>query len=198
MRVTGLDLSLTGAGVARIMPDPNPRGFRIITRRFSTKPTDDTLPARGARLRGMCADIVTCTMGSDLAVIEQPSYGSSTGHTHDRSGLWWLVVATLTARGIPIVEVAPTTLKVYALGKGSGKGVTKDAVFATVVRRYAHLVDVNSNDEADALVLAAMGRRALSAPIDNGLALTHTRAMASVTWPDVPCTTTTTTEGTTA
>lgn len=184
MRVTGLDPSLTGAGVARIFPDTNdPRGFRIVVRRFSSKPTDDTLPARGTRLRGMCADIVTCAMGSDLVVIEQPSYGNTTGHTHDRSGLWWLVVATLTARGIPIVEVAPTTLKRYALGKGSGKGVTKDAVFATVVRRYAHLVEVNSNDEADALVLASMGRRHLGCPIDAGLPLTHTRAIEVVRWP---------------
>lgn len=192
VRVTGLDLSLTGAGVARIMPDTNPRGFRIVVRRFTSKPTDDTLTARGTRLRGMCADIVPCAMGSDLVVIEQPSYGSTTGHTHDRSGLWWLVVATLTARGIPIVEVAPTTLKVYGLGKGSGAGVTKDAVFANVARRYAHLVEVNSNDEADALLLAALGARHLGHPVDTGLPLTHTRAMASIKWPDVRSPSTTT------
>ena len=178
-RVTGIDLSLTGAGVARIDDKT------VHVRRFTTQPAGQALDARGVRLRGLASDLIACATGSDLVVIEAPTYGHSnqpSGSINDRAGAWWLTIATLTARGIPCVEVSPTTLKTYALGKGSGKGVTKDAVFAAVVRRYQHLIEINSNDCADALVLAAMGARHLESPIDN-LPTTHTRALAAVQWP---------------
>ena len=179
IRVTGIDLSLTGAGVARI----NDRTVHV--RRFTTQPAGQALDARGVRLRGLASDLIACATGSDLVVIEAPVYGQGkmpSGSLTDRSGLWWLVVATLTARGVPVAEVSPTSLKTYVLGKGSGKGVTKDAVFATVVRRYQHHVEVNSNDTADALALACMAARHMGSPIDN-LPQTHTRAMLAVQWP---------------
>lgn len=51
-----------------------------------------------------------------------------------------------------------------------------------VARRYMSLVDVANNDQADALVLAALGARQLSQPIDD-LPQTHPRAMMKVSWP---------------
>lgn len=189
MRVVGIDLSLTGAGVATIDAHPSVDGgtigTNVVLRRFTTRPAGQALDARGVRLRGLATDLIALCHHANLVVIEAPTYGyanAPSGSLHDRAGAWWLTIATLTARGTPCVEVSPTTLKCYALGKGSGKGVTKDAVFAATVRRYQHHVLVNSNDEADALVLAAMGARNLGSPIDN-LPQQHTRAMSAVDWP---------------
>jgi hypothetical protein len=67
----------------------------------------------------------------------------------------------------------------YATGKGM---IAKDAVLAAVVRRYVG-IDVTCNDEADALILAAMGARHLGQPIEDSLPLTHLAAMDNVHWP---------------
>lgn len=189
MRVTGIDLSLTGAGVARIEDrgSPDRHDFYVGLRRFTTKPAGQALDARAVRLRGLTLDLIACCRGSDLVVIEAPIYLSGaraqpSAGLHDRAGAWWMLINSLIVKNIPCVEVSPASLKTYALGKGAGKGVTKDAVFATTARRYMHHVEVNSNDTADALVLAAMGARHLGSPIDN-LGTTHTRALQAVQWP---------------
>lgn len=201
-RVVGLDLSLTSSGIARItMPsievDTPPPGVtvtvrpdpRIDVRRSVTKappanlPLPQRLAARSLRLRRAAGVICTLCSGADLIVVEAPAYSSTTGHMHDRSGLWWLVVARLTANRLPVVEVETQRLKMYALGKGGGEGTGKDAVLAAAVRRYP-TVEVTGNDEADALILAAMGARHLGFPIEPTLPETHLRAMTKVAWPN--------------
>ena len=85
--------------------------------------------------------------------------------------------------GLHVVEVPPTVVKKYATGKGGGPDSSKDQVLAAVIRRYP-AVDVTGNDEADALVLAAMGARWAGHPIDDPLPVLQTTAMAKVAWPD--------------
>lgn len=175
-RVIGLDLSLTGTGIA----DSTGR-IRTIS---SKGKADATLAQRRARLARLCHDITSDVLcaGDDraaLVVIEQPAFSRQNGHMHDRSGLWWLVVDRLAgALGFDVVEVAPTGRAKYATGKGNA---SKDQVLAAVVRRYPN-VEVSNNNEADALVLAAMGARALGHPIDD-LPLSHLAAMSAVAWP---------------
>lgn len=175
MKVVGLDLSLTSTGVAVATQDG------AVTDRITSKPTPNaTLADRAERLRGIRTRILELARLADLVVIEGPSYGSTTGHQHDRSGLWWLVVSSLEVRHA-VVEVPPSTRIRYALGKGAG---SKDDVLTAVIRRYPH-VDVNGNDEADALLLAAMGARWLGRPLERQpLAKTHTAALDKVTWPE--------------
>lgn len=173
-RVLGLDLSLTATGLALI---DTPGGAVVDTWTHGTKPGSTTLGGRLYRL----ADIVhqiTCLDDVELAVVEGPSLGQrAQAGTFERAGLWWLAIAGLIERGVRVVEVPPSTLKRYATGKGNA---SKDAVLLAVARRYPH-VDVQSNDEADALVLAAMGARHLGSPIDD-LPKAHLAAMDAVAW----------------
>jgi crossover junction endodeoxyribonuclease RuvC len=183
MRVTGLDLSLTGSGIAQVNAvSDNVRAPVATVEEVGTKPNGDDLAARGHRLRGLASPILAACAGSDLVLIEDLYMGAGTGGQLDRAGLWWIVVNSLTARGVPVVAVTNNHLKMYALGKGAGKGTDKDYVLAAVVRRYP-AVAVQSNNTADALVLAAMGSRYLGCPIDPDLPDTHTRAMKAVHWP---------------
>ncbi|MBA3907928.1 MAG: hypothetical protein H0X35_14780, partial [Pseudonocardiales bacterium] len=151
--VIGLDLSLTSTGIAII------DGGSVTLHRVKSKGAKgDTLAARHVRLLRITDEtyslgIYNSTDRCSLVVIESPAFSRTTGHMHDRSGLWWLTVDIFRMHGYPVAEVTPTARAKYATGKGNAG---KDAVLAAVVRRYPD-VEVSGNDEADALVLAAMG-----------------------------------------
>lgn len=101
---------------------------------------------------------------------------SKFGHPHDRSGLWWLVVAQLQ---VPVMEVPPSIRMKYATGKGQAQ---KDDVLTFVLRRYPE-IEFRGNDQADALVLAAIGRRVMQAPIEEFLPQSHLDALNKVRLP---------------
>jgi crossover junction endodeoxyribonuclease RuvC len=187
MKVIGLDLSLTSTGVAVATQDG------AVTDRITSKPVPNaTLEDRDVRLYAIERRVMEYVTGDvDLVVVEGPSYGSTTGHQHDRAGLWWLVVDALFRRGQRVVEVPPSSRMKYATGRGNA---SKDDVLSAVIRRYPH-VDVNGNDEADALILAAMGARHLERPLEPGPYLSAALpkqgmskaclvAMGAVHWPN--------------
>lgn len=180
MKVVGLDLSLTGSGVAAIYSrDTGETG--VYVQEYGSKPTTADLAARGARLRKVATPVLNACQGANLVVIEDLFMGAGTGAQLDRAGLWWIIVNSLTANGLPVVAVTNNHLKMYAVGKGGGKGTDKDAVLAQVIRRYL-TVDIKSNNTCDALVLAAMGARHLGFPVEGSLPDTHLRAMGAVKW----------------
>ena len=220
-RIVGLDLSLTGTGIATVDNAPvcpscggtvttsgdrhPPRCIRAVCRyegpgdtahrvavsRVTSKGParrkgDPPVPlsSRSVRLRRLAQQITQECAGADLVVVEGPSYASEGAGTWDRAGLWWLVVGRLTGAGLPVVEVPPSNVKMYALGKGNGASTGKDEVLAAVIRRYLPVVEVPGNNEADALVLAAMGARFTGAPIEPGgdLPAANLRAMTTVRW----------------
>lgn len=78
----------------------------------------------------------------------------------------------------PIVIITPSQRAKYATGKGNA---SKDAVLLAVARRYP-TVEVTDNNEADALVLAAMIARLAGRPIETSLPQTHLDALAKVRW----------------
>jgi len=184
VQVVGIDLSLTSTGLAEIRwGDPGGgRTHTVCTRRVeSNGRADDTLADRQKRLHRLLRSVYDWAGGADLVVIEGPAFSRTTGHMHDRSGLWWMVVDYLTEEfGSLIVEVTPTSRCRYATGKGNAG---KDQVLAAAVKRYPD-VDVTGNDIADALVLAAMGARHLGHPIDASLPQTHLDAMIKICWPE--------------
>jgi Holliday junction resolvasome RuvABC endonuclease subunit len=156
VRVVGLDLSLTGTGVAVI----DEGGIRTSLIR-SKGNAGASLFDRAVRLVELSQRITDLIPERALVVIEQPAYSQTGGSHHDRSGLWWLIVAYLhgTHR---TVEVTPGTLKKYAAGKGTAG---KDEMLAAAIRRYPS-VAISNNNVADALHLAAMGARHLGQPIE--------------------------------
>jgi crossover junction endodeoxyribonuclease RuvC len=179
VKIVGLDLSLASTGVAVA----DELGVLQVGQ-VRTKPTGDGLIARRVRLRRIRTELRPWLVAADLVVIEGLAYASRSPHATERAGLWWLVVDQLLAEHVPVAVVSPTARAKYATGKGNAG---KDQVLAAVVRRYPD-VDVTGNDQADALVLAAMGARSLGCPIEaggiTGLPKTHLDAMTKVAWTD--------------
>ena len=175
--VMGIDLSLTSTGVAFAQDGKITDLYRIKT----TGKKGDTLAQRQKRLGGIVQDVMGWVEDHrpNLVVIESPSYGSQHGSQHDRSGLWWLVVDNILAQQVQVATVTPNGRAKYATGKGNA---SKDAVLATVIKRYTD-VEVTGNDVADAVVLAAMGSRYLGLSMD-GLSQAHLDAMDGAAWPD--------------
>jgi crossover junction endodeoxyribonuclease RuvC len=146
----------------------------------TSKGTDkDSLAQRWMRLgrlaRDICGRIPTDVT---LVLIEGPSFGSRDGHAHDRSGLWWLVVSALHKAGIPVAEVAPSSLKLYATGKGNAK---KELVVDATARRYPDVVTGADSNRCDAHWLAAMGLAHLTGR--HVVPTAHQQAMVKVRWP---------------
>lgn len=182
--VGGLDLSLTGAGVALAWRDPHGQEG-IQSSRHATDGTTYLLAPRWARISRQAVDVMDalCALGRpDLVLIEGPAHNQSGGASHDRSALWWLVVGRLLNNGVEVVEVVTQHLKMYATGRGTK--VSKAEVVSEVTRRYGHLLPyLRSDDEADGIVLAALGLHRVTGVPLAPLPQTHTRALASVKWP---------------
>lgn len=177
MKVVGLDLSLASTGVAwkhDLMEHPR-------VARVQSSADDGTIAGRSSRLRRIVSSVWRIAHDAELVVVEAPLLADAGGKSFDRAGLWWLTVGRLTGAGVPVASVSPGTLKVYGTSKG---GTGKDEVLATVVRRYTD-VNVQGNDEADALLLCCMGLRHLGEPYDR-LTDNYTRAMTAVVWPTIP------------
>lgn len=168
--VVGLDLSLTGTGIAII----GEAGIRTALIGSKGKKAD-SLAQRAARLARLFEQITNLIPQGALVVIESPTPGSM-GSQHDRSGLWWLIVNHLQPFHI-VAEVVPGTAKKYATGKGDAD---KDQVLAAAIRRYP-TAEVVNNNIADALHLAAMGARYLGHPQEADT-VKITEAMAVPRW----------------
>lgn len=166
--VVGIDLSLTGTGVAVLEPERVPR-LTVI----GSKPIGPSVAERWSRLDQQsdrlfefidpgCLDDGHPLPGvgeQGLVVVEQPAYSQTQGSQHDRAGLWWLVVGTLLDAGWRLCEVSPTALKKYATGKGSA---SKAEMMARTAQEWPGTTFESDND-SDALWLAAMGRAYLDA-----------------------------------
>jgi len=170
----GLDLSLTSTGVAII------HDGHATVQRITSKPVKDATTADQAdRLRGIVTRILLAipdTAYTKVAV-EGPSFGSTGTAAHILGGLWWLVRVALENADLDTIIASPGTVKRYATGNGNAP---KDHVLAAVVRRYPD-VNVTGNDEADALVLAAIAARHDGHPFEDSLPLAQIAAAAAVT-----------------
>lgn len=161
-KVIGLDLSLRSTGLSD--------GHTWVDR-IQPKSTGV------ARQRVIRETVRTYVHGATLVVIEGLAF-----RAHDpgleRAGLWWMLRERLDAWGVPVAVAPPAAVKKYATGVGNAD---KDRVLAAVIRRWPD-VDVSGNDEADALVLAALGRDwlGLGSPVPEA----HRAAVHSVLWPE--------------
>ncbi|MCF3101480.1 hypothetical protein IPZ58_07790 [Streptomyces roseoverticillatus] len=170
-RVAGLDISLTGTGIATA------GGTTRVPTRGHRK---DSLVARRNRIK-LIADVVVTEVGNvDLAAVEGPvSYSQPGGSTWDRAGLWWQIVDRLIGRDIPVAVIPPTCRAKYATGNG---GARKAAVLEAAQRRYGAILA--SDDEADALILRAMGCHFLGQPLAD-VPTGHGVALVGCQWPDL-------------
>jgi Holliday junction resolvasome RuvABC endonuclease subunit len=169
--VVGLDLSLACTGVA-LAKDGGYETFKL------------KAPSvlRSHERLSWLLDQILKPWNADLFVVEGPSFGNQgsgerqKGH-HERAGLWWLVTHGLWAEHQDVAVVPPAALKRYATGKGNAG---KDDVLREVVRRFPAFN--GGNDEADALILAAMGADRLGTPVVT-MPATHRTGLDAAQWP---------------
>lgn len=115
----------------------------------------------------------------EAVAIEGPAFGNNNAGTHYLAGLWWALVTNVRtyAQGVPMIVVQPTSLKMFATGKGNAD---KDAVMLETARRYAELCTVENNDQADSLVLAAIAHYKVTGELLVDLPESHTRALEKI------------------
>ena len=131
---------------------------------------------RVERLNDLDTSIRSTIEFASLVAIETPAHNQTSGHHHDRSGLWWLVVAELSPY-CQIYEVSTTQVKKYATGKGTA---SKMEVMAAAIKRYPQF-DIANDNEADAVILAAFLARALGRPIEESLPQANLAALEKFT-----------------
>jgi crossover junction endodeoxyribonuclease RuvC len=196
VRVIGLDISLASTGFADITnvdcpPDVGARYGLTSTSISYDEPVGTSLTDVHRRMVDILDRIVARIYQGQLpavVVVEGPSMGS--GLTHHISGNWWRIVAHLMSNGLPVMQVTPGSLKLYATGSGSMRGatkVTKAMVVKAVNGRYdvgPIALRVKDNDQADAIVLAAIGARLLGHPIDPHIPAPNLRALTKIRLPE--------------
>jgi crossover junction endodeoxyribonuclease RuvC len=173
VKITGLDLSYTRTGVAQVYLPPHPGAGQAIAYLVAPSPK----LTGHARLEWLLQEIKSHAIKSTWILIEGPAWDRHQG-AFDYGGLWWHVTHWLWLQGIPYQVITPNQVKIYATGNGSAK---KDVVLAATVRRYLQ-VEVEGNDEADALNLAALGAHYLGAPLIQNMPKTHARVLDMIKW----------------
>lgn len=187
LRITGLDLSLTGTGIAHIdiqAPPALEPDVAVSTRTIvSSGSKSATLPERVSRRRSLRDAIVGAARDSQLVVLEGPAYGANVGSVWDRAGLWCAVVDALDHLGVPYVDVAPARVKKFAADKGSAD---KAAVAAGMVRLWGERVEPVNDNEFDALALASLGAiRVARRQLPIVVLERHLAVVSSIVWPEV-------------
>lgn len=156
----GLDLSLTGAGIAVLAP-----GRPLFSRTVKSPAGSGRIADRYRRLHDHTVAISTAVWdgigrGSEPRRIrftfEAPSFASKNGNPHERAGLWWMVAEwALSVGDTEMVEVPPATLKKFATSKGNAD---KPAMGFALARDFADVTAHPGDDETDAIWLAMMSR----------------------------------------
>ncbi|SCL21646.1 hypothetical protein [Micromonospora inyonensis] len=176
-KVVGVDLSLTGTGIASNLGWCQLIGETGIT----TRPLDERLDA----IDRLTRDILIAIGGGSgrwpaLVAIEIPAYSRSGAGQHERSALWWRVVRNLRRREVPVAEIPIQARMRYATGRGRA---LKGAVIDAVARRWPGYETKGDDNLADAVVLAAMAADHLGHPLAP-MPAAHRAALDAVTWPE--------------
>lgn len=180
--VAGIDPSLTNTGIA-ILADGQPLSLRSIGH---GTPNGKSYGHRSDRIVAQCRAVIDALVLADdakpaLAVIEGPAYGANMPSHFDRAGLFWGLISTLRARRIPTAVIPPATRAKWATGKGNAD---KRTVLATV-RSWWPATRIANHDQADALVLAAIGAFHAGDPMPFAVKERHSANLAAVQWPEL-------------
>lgn len=166
--MVGLDLSLTGTGMAAITAG------RLETATLrSTKKGVVRLSDLRARLRAFLL-----THKPELVVVEGYSFASKNSRAHS-TGEWGGVARLLLHdMGFPFVNAPPSNLKLFATGSHNSR---KPEIVMNLLKRWQ--VEVPREDEADATV-AALVAAAIHRPTAFELLEFQRRALAKIAQQD--------------
>lgn len=154
--VMGIDPSLAGFAFAIAVEAGHE--LQVHEALLKTKPSGDDVRARCARYREIVQPTIAAvhTHVVTLCVIEGYSFASAggrvSGHAHDRAELGGILRNALVDVCHQVVEVAPSTVKKFATGKGNAD---KAEVISALSRRYGRTF--KSDDAADAFALLQIG-----------------------------------------
>ena len=154
--VIGLDLSLTGTGVAAIAVDTAALSTAV---HASPPPATENLTGHVVRHRLLADGIVAQVVAADpiLVVVEglQFSVKMRDSSLTRRGFLWWAVIEGLCSAGVPVMEVTPQQIKQFATGKGNA---SKSEMVAAYAKAWPDApMGRNVEDRADAAHAAALG-----------------------------------------
>jgi crossover junction endodeoxyribonuclease RuvC len=172
MIVVGIDPSLTGTGI--IVLRNGELGKALTTKNEPKLGTIERVRRIYEQINNVIENLSTCYVNAyigdkrmirweppSLIVIEGFSYGSKGRGVFDIAYLGWRIREELeryrTEDDIPWLEVSPSQVKQFATGKGNAN---KEIVLQQVYKRWG--VEFNDNNQADAYVLAQIGRAYLS------------------------------------
>lgn len=177
--VVGIDPSLTETGIAAVSQAKPQTRLHLV--KSGPIPGGGTWDQRLRRINTIADEVVDFTQEQypDLVVIEAlpPNVKSTSGH--DRSGVWWNIYNQLWSAGVPVLVATSSQRSKYGCGKGNA---AKDVVLAAAIRRYLDITIVNNNI-ADAVILAAMGRRMLDCPMEDHIPQANRDALAKLVLP---------------
>ncbi|AMD42802.1 RuvC-like resolvase [Streptomyces phage Xkcd426] len=180
LRIVGLDLSVTSAG----MSDGR---THWVTQTSSDDPIEYRLDRIVVRAMAFVHGAGDWGQDADLVVIESGAFsrGAQNEGAEWLSALRYLVRVRLWQGGFPFAMVTPTTLKAYTAGHGKA---TKAEMVSAVFNR--HGVDLSKvmvkdgrYDMADALALAAMGYAQVGQPLKTEGPPPPRKSLLAVKWP---------------
>lgn len=173
MQVLGVDPSLTCTGAAIV----GASGMLAPTR-FPSE-GDGSLTDIRDRVRYIVGSVLRFAPATGLlSVIEAPYIPRhNSGQVLERAWLFGMLVDQLLIRG-PVVAVNARTRAKYGAGNGNAD---KKTVTAAVRAAFPN-IRIRDDNESDAIVLAAMGARAVGFPIDGEPSKKQVEAMAAVDW----------------
>jgi Holliday junction resolvasome RuvABC endonuclease subunit len=147
MRFIGIDPSYTGFAVCGLdEPDRQPFLEHFIV----TKPVDfQNRQARLVRIRTLLRVALIAAGPVRLAAVEGYSMGSKAGQLAQLGELGGMVRLELWERGIPFLDVSPSSLKSFVTGKGNAP---KEIMLREVFRKWQY--EAEDNNRGDAYGLA--------------------------------------------
>lgn len=178
-RVLGVDSSLTATGLCRVdvlnhsVPAPDDPYTGVIdvytgvidvctVSAPKPNPKDKTKRAMARRVSALLDQVEGALEGVDLVAMEELAYGAKGDSAWVLPWIWGEIIRLCERHDKKLVIVNVSCVKKYATGKGNAD---KDTVLLATTRRYP-AVTLTNNNEADALVIAAIGCRYLGMPID--------------------------------
>jgi crossover junction endodeoxyribonuclease RuvC len=171
-RILGIDSSLTSSGMCRVNlesidhgpPNGTSNAWTVDTWRVTSKPAADRSPAgMSNRIAEIIAAMAPHIAAADVVVLEGQSSALKGSAAQTLPWLWGRIVDTTVEYATQLIVAAPSQRMMYATGKGNA---AKDTVLAAAIHRWP-AIDIDGNDTADALILAAIGCRYLGTPIDD-------------------------------
>lgn len=170
-KVRGLDLSLTGTGVAG-------NGWAFTVTFPLRKKGEDKRDYEHRRIEHVGELVLPHCAGCDLVVIEGLPFG---GFDTDRqnAGLSWMIRHSLWGMGVPYALLSPSALKLYITGSGA-RDPNKSRMMAAV-RGWFEWFHGDDN-AADAAGLWAAGRDWAGAPAID-VPASYRQALIKGKWP---------------